>query len=104
VGDGYSGYARISTYTGLQTLLGWPGHEAQWRGSFAPQGTRREDVTRLYTTSRWEEAQAIIAQYKVRYVYIGTLERASMPVNEEKFASHLNPVFRQGDSVIYVVP
>ena len=65
---------------------------------------RREDVTKLYTTARWEEAQAILAQYDVRYVYVGTLERVSMPVNEEKFRSHLNPVFQQGDTVIYEVP
>ncbi len=104
VGDGYSGYARISTYTGLQTILGWPGHEAQWRGSYAPQGSRREDVTKLYTTSRWEEAGPIIKQYNIRYIYIGTLERVSMPVNEEKFMSHLNPVFQQGNTVIYAVP
>lgn len=103
VGDGYSAYARISAYTGLQTVLGWPGHESQWRGGAAPQGTRREDVTRLYTTARWEEAQAIIEQYDIRYIYIGVLERVSMPVNEEKFAAHLKPVFQQGGSVIYQV-
>ncbi|MDP1547253.1 MAG: DUF2298 domain-containing protein, partial [Anaerolineales bacterium] len=50
IGDGYSAYGRVSMYTGLQTVLGWPGHEAQWRGSYALQGTRREDITRLYTT------------------------------------------------------
>ena len=32
VGDDYSafGHARISTFTGLPTVLGWPGHELQW--------------------------------------------------------------------------
>ncbi len=101
-GDGYSSYARISTYTGLQTVLGWPGHEAQWRGSFAPQGSRRDDVMRLYATARWEEAQQIIDQYDIRYIYIGGLERVA-PLNEEKFMSHLKPVFQQGNVVIYEV-
>jgi YYY domain-containing protein len=104
VGDGYSAYARISTYSGLQTVLGWPGHEAQWRGSYEPQGSRREDVTRLYTTSSWEEAQDIVEKYDIRYIYIGSLERVSLPVNEEKFASRLEPVFQQGNVVIYEVP
>jgi len=103
VGDGYSGYARISTYSGLQTVLGWPGHEAQWRGSYAPQGTRRDDVTKLYSATRWEEADLLIKQYNIRYIYIGALER-SVPVSEEKFASHLQPVFQQGTVVIYEVP
>jgi len=104
VGDGYSAYGRISMYTGLQTVLGWKGHEAQWRGGSQPQGTRDEDVTKLYTTARWEEAQLIIKQYNIRYIFIGNLERASMLVNEEKFQSNLKPVFQQGGTIIYEVP
>jgi uncharacterized membrane protein len=104
VGDGYSGFARISMLTGLQTVLGWPGHEAQWRGTSEPQGARREDIERLYVTARWDEAQAIIEQYNIRYIYIGILERVSMPVNEEKFRLHLTPVFEQGGVVIYEAP
>lgn len=103
IGDGYSAYGRVSMYTGLQTVLGWPGHEAQWRGSYTPQGTRREDITRLYTTARWEEAQAIIQQYNIRYIFIGSLERI-IPANEEKFTLFLNPVFQQGNTIIYEVP
>lgn len=104
VGDGYSAYARISAYTGLQAVLGWPGHEAQWRGSYSPQGSRREDIARLYSTARWEEAQTIIAQYDIRYIYVGSLERISLTVNEGKFIDHLNPIFQQGNVVIYEVP
>jgi len=104
IGGSYSSYARISTYTGLQTVLGWPGHEDQWRGSYAPQGTRNDDITKLYTTTRWEEAQSIIDQYNIRYIYIGDLERSSMPVKEEKFQAHLKPVFQKDDVVIYEVP
>lgn len=104
VGDGYSAYARISAYTGLQAVLGWPGHEAQWRGSYSLQGSRREDIARLYSTARWEEAQTIIAQYNIRYIYIGNLERISLTVNEGKFIDHLRPIFQQGSVVIYEVP
>lgn len=104
VGGSYSDYARISTYTGLQNVLGWPGHEAQWRGGSAPQGTRDDDIEKLYTTTRWEEAQSIIDQYDIRYIYIGDLERSSMTVKEEKFQIHLKPIFQQGDVVIYEAP
>lgn len=100
----YTNYGRISAYTGLPAVLGWPGHESQWRGGSAPQGSRLEDITKLYTTPRWEEAQFIIAQYNIRYIYIGTLERVSMPVNEEKFQLYLKLVFQQGSVVIYEVP
>ena len=105
VGGSYEpAYARIATYTGLQNVLGWPGHEAQWRGGDAPQGTRRDDITRLYSTARWEEAQLIIEKYNVRYIYIGNSERSSLKVNEEKFQMYLKPVFQQGGVVIYEVP
>lgn len=104
VGGGYSAYARISMYTGLQTVLGWTGHEAQWRGSYEPQASRSEDIKKLYGTTRWDDAQAIIAKYNIRYVYIGNLERSALQVNEEKFQSHLKSIFQQGSTVIYEVP
>ena len=104
VGGSYSNYARISTYTGLQTVIGWPGHEAQWRGDFAPQGSRIDDVAKLYTTTSWEEAQLIIEQYNIRYIYIGSLERTSLTVKEDKFKIHLKPIFQQGEVSIYEAP
>jgi len=103
IGGSYSNYARISTYSGQPTVLGWPGHEDQWRGSRAPQGTREEDIKTLYTTSDWNLANEIIQKYNIRYIYIGSLERTSMQVREEKFVSHLKPVFQQGSVVIYEV-
>jgi uncharacterized membrane protein len=104
IGGSYTNFGRISTYSGLPTILGWPGHEDQWRGSHAPQGTRNEDIVTLYTTSDWETANEIIQKYDIRYIYIGNLERTSMRVQEEKFESHLNPAFEQGSVVIYAVP
>ena len=104
IGDSYSYYARIAAFTGYQTVLGWSGHEAQWRGSYDPQGTRRDDILKLYSTANWEEARSVIEQYNIRYIYIGALERVSMPVNEEKFHIYLKPVFQQGNTVIFEVP
>jgi YYY domain-containing protein len=104
IGDGYSAYGRISMFTGLQTVLGWKGHEAQWRGSYEPQGTRNDDIIKLYTTARWEEADLVIKQYNIRYIYIGMLEFTSMNINEEKFQANLKPIFQQGNVVIYEVP
>ena len=49
VGDDYSafGHARISTFTGLPTVIGWPGHELQWEHD---PGTRARRRRALYTT------------------------------------------------------
>jgi YYY domain-containing protein len=100
----YTEYARISTYSGLPTILGWPMHEAQWRGTYDPQGTRLDDIRHLYETSSWEEAQAILQQYGIKYVFVGTLERSTYLLNEPKFQQHLTPAFQQGQVVIYEIP
>jgi YYY domain-containing protein len=104
VGGSYSGYARISTYTGLQTVLGWPGHEGQWRGGYEEQGSRQDDIQLLYATAKWETASEILGKYNIRYVYIGSLERTTYSVQEEKFRAHLKMVFQQGNVTIYEAP
>ncbi len=35
-GPDWVDYSRVSTFTGLPTLMGWIGHENQWRGGKAP--------------------------------------------------------------------
>jgi YYY domain-containing protein len=75
VGDDYSafGHARISTFTGLPTLMGWPGHELQWGHD---PGDRRATVQRIYRTTDVAAARAEVEAFDVRYVVVGPLERA----------------------------
>ncbi len=104
VGGSYTGYGRISEYTGLSTVLGWPGHELQWRGTSNPQGTRQDDMILLYSTPNWETAHTILQKYGIRYVYVGGLERSTYTVQEDKFQQNLVKVFQQGNVTIYQVP
>ncbi len=104
VGGSYSNYARIATYTGLPTVLGWPWHEFQWRGDWVAHGMREADVKTLYETPFWETAKEILQRYQIRYIVVGGLERAAYRVREEKFQSHLQILFRMGNTVIYGVP
>jgi len=104
VGGGYSEYARAATYSGQPNVLGWTNHEGQWRGGYQEMGSRNQDIERLYSTGSWNETDAILKQYGIDYVYLGTLERTTYPVNEEKFSAHLTEVYRQGQVVIYQVP
>lgn len=75
VGPDYSarGHARVSTFTGLPAVLGWAGHEVQWRHD--PQN-RIKDVATIYATSNVELARLLLDRYDVRYVFVGSLERA----------------------------
>jgi YYY domain-containing protein len=103
INGSYTNYGRISIYTGLPTVLGWPGHEGQWRNN-ALQGSRLQDLETLYTTNDWGTTQEIISRYHIRYIFIGNLERTTYQVNEEKFNRFLKPVFQQGNVTIYEVP
>jgi uncharacterized membrane protein len=103
VGGQYSEYARVATFTGMPTVLGWPGHEDQWR-DHALQGSRQKDIETLYTTSDWTTMQNILKGYNIRYIYVGNLERSSYPVNEEKFGLFLKQIYQHGSVTIYEVP
>ena len=103
IGGQYSEFARISIYTGLPTVLGWPGHEGQWRDT-ALQGSRQQDIEMLYSTPNWVIARDIVRQYQIRYVVVGGLERTAYRVIEEKFNSFMKPVFQQGNITIYEAP
>ncbi len=108
VGGSYSNYARVSTLSGQPTVLGWPGHESQWRGGAREIGSRQTDIQRLYCSREWAEAEAVIDQYGIEYIFIGPLERSTYTpqlcitgLNEAKFAQHLLPVYQGGDVTIY---
>jgi uncharacterized membrane protein len=101
VGGSYSNFGRISRLTGLPTVLGWPGHEVQWRGGAEEIGSRESDISILYTTDLWDEAQKIIEKYEIDYIYLGSVERSTYTVNEEKFLNHLSLIFENLEIRIY---
>ncbi len=103
IGGSYSNYGRVSAYTGLPTVLGWPFHEYQWRGTFSIQGAREADIKTLYVTPNWQTAKEILDHYHIRYVYVGSLER-SEPLNEAKFRLFLRVAFQNGSVTIYEAP
>jgi len=104
-GSSYSGYGRIATHTGLVAVLGWDFHEWQWRGSWAEQGTRVQDLTTLYTTRDWLEARAIMDRYAIDYVYAGPLEATTYkPLSLPKFGIFLQEIYRNDTVVIFARP
>ncbi len=104
VGGQYSGYARVSTLSGQPAVLGWPGHEGQWRGGYEEVGSREPDIRTLYETADWGTALEIIRRYDIRYIYIGSLERSTYSLNVEKFEQNLSPGFQQGAVTVFVTP
>ncbi len=103
-GGDYTGYARVAMLSGDADVLGWFGHEQQWGRDYGFLNQRRTDLTTLYETANWDEALRIIQEYNIRYIYIGSYERSTYHVSENKFQGNLASVFQQGDVTIYEVP
>jgi len=96
--------ARVSTHSGQPTLLGWEGHEWQWRGGAEEIGSRRGDLELLYTSNNWEDVSVITERYKIRYIYVGPVERATYRVDESKFQNNTRVVYQNAAVIIYEVP
>ena len=101
VGGSYTNFGRVSKITGLPTVLGWPGHEVQWRGGSEEIGSREFDIKELYSTNNWISAKSTLDKYNIRYVYIGDLERTTYQVSEEKFKINLSIYYENQSVVIY---
>lgn len=105
-GQAYSYSGRIAAYTGLPTIIGWDNHELQWRGwdLYNEVEKRKADMNLAYSTTTIGELLPILLQYRIEYVIIGKLERATYPpAGLEKFSRFGKPVFTSGNTTIYDV-
>jgi YYY domain-containing protein len=96
-------WARISAATGVPTVVGWIGHENQWRGqgSTAQLG-RPEDVQAIYTTTDEAVFAELIKKYGITYIYVGELERTTYgAAGLEKFLA-LPVAFQSDDGSVVV--
>jgi uncharacterized membrane protein len=101
-GGSYDYEGRVSAHTGLPTVLGWAGHEHQWRGTYDEQALRKEDIETLYTSVDEEQVLTLLDKYDISYVYVGPLERDLYPVEGlAKFAGLMEVAYESGGVVIY---
>jgi YYY domain-containing protein len=104
-GGQYSNFARVATWTGIPTVVGWIGHEVQWGRDDTMLAQRQQDVDRAYTTESLAEALTILRKYGVTYVFVGSLERSKYPpAGLQKFESGLSAVIEAGQSAVYRLP
>ncbi len=107
----YTHLGRISTFTGLPTLIGWGGHEEQWRFNWLAQpgranvlGERLNAVKLIYTNTNSAFVLSLLRAYNVRYVYVGAAERQTYGPGADHFASFLTRVYQGAGVTIYEVP
>src|SRR5699024_9800049 len=67
--------AGMATFSGGATVLGWAGHELQWRGPIPVIGVRQTDLASLYRDAPLDQVQSILNRYGIQYVFVGDQER-----------------------------
>ncbi len=102
VGGDYSEYGRISAATGRPAVLGWKGHEHQWRGTTQIFAGREEDIALIYQSVDPAVVRQLLDRYDVRYVYLGHRERAKYGIDRLPAAEGvLETIFSRDDVTIY---
>jgi YYY domain-containing protein len=104
---------RISTFTGLPTVMGWLGHEYQWRVKWldnpahaADFNKRLNDIHTIYTSADNTTVMNLLHDYHVRYVYVGPVEQQMFGSGADlgRFAGYLKSVYAADGVTIYQVP
>ena len=104
VGDSWSSFSRISSSTGIPTVLGWPWHEQQWRGPSTILDIRESDVKKIYSSANDPQSSDLIDFYGINYIVVGPREIAKYGMNTASRISRLGEVvFSQDGFKIYYV-
>ncbi|MBN9393457.1 MAG: hypothetical protein J0I20_35830 [Chloroflexi bacterium] len=116
-GMNYSWGDRVSTYTGLPTIVGWPFHELQWRGNIPELEIWENwlDMDRIYQATDPAKALALLKKHNVRYVFVGQAENGSRslfsdfreykkfpPEGLTKFSQFMKTIYSDPDHDIYI--
>jgi YYY domain-containing protein len=80
VGGDYTYYSRISSFTGIPTIIGEPFHEFMWRGDTTGwYSTRPADVRSIY--EKPDQTVALMKKYNATLLYVGDVERETYNVS-----------------------
>jgi len=94
--------SRLSAWSGLSSVLGWAGHEGQWRGVDDDISPRLPDIDLIYNNTDPDAALSLLRKYGVDYVYVGPNEVARYSLEGlAKFNAIGEMVFQQGASTLY---
>ncbi len=111
IGDDYSNWGRISVFTGLPTLMGWVGHEYQWRANwintpanYAEFQRRGADVDTIYTNKSPDVVLSVMNSYHAQYLYVGPLEYMKYHAADlHRFSTYMQMVYNAHGVTIYKI-
>jgi uncharacterized membrane protein len=103
-GDAYTWSGRISTFSGVPTILGWGNHEAGWRDDWKPILARRKEVDTIYLAPVSPGARALIRRRNITWIVVGEHERRRYgDAVAEGVSSIAGRVFEDSGTAVYRV-
>jgi YYY domain-containing protein len=104
-GNAYTDYGRIGAATGIPTVLGWENHEGLWRGgrSVAETTARKEALRAIYSSEDSQAVFDLLHRYKVRYVFVGALEKRDFGPSAFPLRANFRRAFSGGDAAIFEI-
>lgn len=105
VGGSYSDFGRFATFGASPSLIGWAGHESQWRGPTPEIGRRESLARRVYTDPNAPSWLSELQQLGIRFIVLGDMERQNYQIGRQVTLDHALPLVHQsGGTAIYLVP
>lgn len=96
----YQWFNRVSTYTGLPDILGWPDHESEQR--YTSQSLNRlTEINIIYSTTDTTETLELLRFYHVRYIYVGPVERKTYAETSSAGLDKFNQLVGSALRVVY---
>lgn len=98
-GGDYKYYSRVSSFTGIPALLGWPFHESMWRNNTPPgwYAQRTTVIRTIYEDPTW--CEKLMRMFRIDLLYVGPAERERYNVTLPD--EGITPVYEQGAVTIY---
>lgn len=100
--------SRVSIYTGLPTILGWDWHETAHRQYLPPETiqSRENDIKLLYESTDPRVTFSLLNKYRVRYIYLGQLEKAyyntqGLEDSIQSYPERFKKVYSRSQTMIY---
>jgi len=98
VGQSYTKDNQISAETRVPTILGWIGHQLQWRSNNQEIFDRESDIETFYMTENSEEIKNIINKYSITMIILGPneIEKYNI-INLDKFLQFSEIIYENNE-------
>ena len=103
-GRAYSSDSRMSSWSGVPTVIGWIQHEELWRRSDERIAEREADVNTVYQAKDPMEMRAVLDRYAVTHVIFGDSERERYgQESAERLGQYFRTVLVTGTTMVFEV-